>query len=475
MAFTEFYCQTTASNLNAGSTTADAAAFTYAGGTFVRSTGVFTVASGDPASDGVTVGMFASIYTTSGATVATFIGRITSRDSTTITVSLSAIAGATSSVSESAGATTCKVGGAWKGPNAGVAFPFGFMTATMTDASSNMPRVNFKNGVTYSITSGMTHSIAGPIRIQGYTSSVGDGGRATIDGGTSNITLLTLTSANFGMYDMIFSNNGTGAVDGVLLGNCANFVARRCVFSGCRRAGFVAANSAVTATLIECEAYSCNANNSAAFAGIGSTGGEVTCIRCISHDNLNANGHGYYFAGPATLIDSIADSNAGDGFQSTNAFRLSGCDFYNNSGDGVEHANSSAMQATIENCNFTKNGGYGFNGSGAGVRTGVLVNNGFGAGTQVNTSGDTTGLSFIEVVGSVSYASNATPYVDAANGDFRITLAASKGAGRGTYTQTASSYAGTVAYPDIGAAQHQDSGGGGGATGSRGRLVNAGG
>ncbi len=93
MAFTEFYVQTTGSNLNAGSTADNAAPFTYAAGTFVQSTRVFTVASGNPQSDGVTVGMFASIYTTAGATVATFVGRVSAVDATTITVDGLVLAG----------------------------------------------------------------------------------------------------------------------------------------------------------------------------------------------------------------------------------------------------------------------------------------------------------------------------------------------------------------------------------------------
>ena len=59
--------------------------------------------------------------------------------------------------------------------------------------------------------------------------------------------------------------------------------------------------------------------------------------------------------------------------------------------------------------------------------------------------------------GAVTYASNATPWVDPANGDFRTNLPAAMNAGRGAFTETAASYAGAVGYPDIGAAMHKDS------------------
>ena len=91
------------------------------------------------------------------------------------------------------------------------------------------------------------------------------------------------------------------------------------------------------------------------------------------------------------------------------------------------------------------------------------MNCGFGAGTSANTSGTTTTTAQVafDITGSVTYASNAIPWVDAPNGDFRITLTTAKGAGRGVFTQTQSSYTGAIGYPDIGAGQHLESGGGG--------------
>ena len=86
----------------------------------------------------------------------------------------------------------------------------------------------------------------------------------------------------------------------------------------------------------------------------------------------------------------------------------------------------------------------------------------FGAGTQASISGSVSSYVGIVQIDSQSYAADVTPWPDPANGDFRINLSAAKGAGEGAFTQTAASYAGTTSYPDIGAGQHQDSGGGGG-------------
>ena len=194
MSFTEFCCRSGGSNLNAGTRTGNstepgtAADLTYSSGTWVASTGVFTVASGNPQTDGVAVGDFASVYA-DGSTVTGFVGRVTARDTTTITVSLTAKAG--TAPTDGTGNRTLKIGGAWKGPNGTDKFPFGTIASTLTNASSDPPRVNFKNDATYAITAALGPGTSG-IWYEGYTSSYSDGGRAIIDGGTSGASYYLL-------------------------------------------------------------------------------------------------------------------------------------------------------------------------------------------------------------------------------------------------------------------------------------------
>ncbi len=137
---------------------------------------------------------------------------------------------------------------------------------------------------------------------------------------------------------------------------------------------------------------------------------------------------------------------------------FSGCDIYNNGSDGINIVSSGTEIIWIENCNLIKNTGAGINNT-ATTNFGYVYNNGYGAGTQANGSADTLGP-FI-ASGAVTYASNVTPWVDPANGDFRISLAAAESAGRGVFTETAASYTGTIGYPDIGAAQSLNTSGGG--------------
>lgn len=461
MAFNELYVQPTGSNLNAGSTTADAASRTYvsivAANGWNAATGVFTVATGDPAADGVAVGDFASVYVTAGATVATFVGRITARDATTITVSLTAVSG-TPPATDATGATTLKVGGAWAGPATTVAFPFNFVAAAMTNVAGDTPRVNFKNSATYSITAAMSHTLAGPCRFQGYTTTVADGGRATVDGGVAGVSyiLLTLSGANLDLADFIAQNNGaTGTAAGIVASGTEAYL-RGVVVNNVRSFGINSTGG--NSQLVECEAYLCNTGNGVVTAGINCQGGAL--IRCTSHDNAGSNSAGFRGSGFNTWIDCISDSNGAQGFATTTTTGsvYYGCDAYFNGGDGIDLANASAAVFYVENCNLTRNGGWGINGSGAGARHGAVRNCGFGAGTQANTSGTTTGLKSMTELGSVTYATDATPYAAPTTGDFRLVLPAAQGTGRGTFTQTQAAYTGSVGYPDIGSNQHRDEG-----------------
>lgn len=446
--FTEFYVQTTGSNLNAGSTTSDAAVYTSpTNGGWNSGTGVFTPVSGTPNAT-VSVGDFASVYL-DAAVVTGFVGRVTAVSSTTITVSITAKSG---TIPTTAGTgLTCKVGGAWKGPNAAVAHPFAFITNALTNSSTNRPRVNIKGGTTYAITAALTHANA-TIRFEGYTATVGDGGRATIDGSTNAIALLTVSGTGCSLAHLVFSNNGTTGTNAGLTLSSAPILVTDIVVHDIRGAGINASTNGIV--LEECEAYLCNTANSANSGGF-ITSVVATYFNCISHDNAGSNNNGFYNSGWAAYINCIADTNGLHGWlvAATNS-TMTNCDTYNNGGDGLR-GTSSSQPINARNCNFIKNGGWGIN-SAVTDQIGSIRNCGFGSGTQANTAGTTTfpANNVIIELGSVTYASGVTPWVDPANGDFRINLATAKGTGRGVFAQTQASYAGTIGYPDIGAAQH---------------------
>lgn len=479
MPYTEFCCRSGGSNLNAGSRSGSstepgtAPDLTYASGSWVAATGVFTVASGNPQSDGVAVGDFASVYAV-GATTTGFVGRVTAVSTTTITVSLSAISG--TAPTDGAGNRTLRIGGAWAGPTGASGFPFNFLTTALQNAAGDPPRANFKSDTNFAVTATTTDALAGPRVFQGYTSAYGDGGRGVIDGGTTGASyvLLTLSGANNVLADMTFKNNGaTGSATGVTLSGRHGLYWRVTVNSV--RGSGITATGAVSLYL-ECEAYACNQSNTALFGGISTGTTQQVFRRCFAHDNAGSNSHGFVTSASAnlnvTFEQCIADSNGGNGFylRGTGGSigqlqTLLNCDSYSNGGAGVRIvALSTGNGVFLESCNLVKNGTYGVDQEDVlTTHTIVMMNCGFGAGTQANTSGQTniSNKLFVEV-GTVTYPNDVTPWVDPANGDFRVTLAAAKAAGRGAFTQTQGGHAGTVGYPDIGAAQHQDAGGGGG-------------
>ena len=465
MAYTEFCCRSGGSNLNAGTLTGNStepgtsASFTYASGNWVASTGVFTVASGDPQNDGVAVGDFASVYA-DGSTETGFVGRVTARTTTTITVSLTAKSG--TAPTDGTGNRTLRIGGAWAGMSGTSGFPMNFVTNTLTNTSGDFPRVNYKSDQTMSVTAAIT-PIGADTRHQGYTTSYNDLGKAVLRGPTTGLSFIligTTVGINAILCDFDCAQNGATTNNAGVFWNSGGQVIRSVVHD-VRGSGFQT-NS--TTTFLECEAYACNQSNSASLGGFHATAA-ASFIRCISHDNTGSNANGFYCSGNGvSLLHCVADTNGARGFQLDNnatAVRMVCCDAYNNTSDGIRITSTQNVNVVIENSNIIKNGGWGIATSGAGKRTATVVNCGFGAGTQANTSGTITGIDALDEIGTVTYASDVTPWVDPANGDFRINLATAKNAGRGAFTQTASSYSGTVGYPDIGAAQSQASAAGG--------------
>jgi hypothetical protein len=338
-------------------------------------------------------------------------------------------------------------------------FPFTLSLASLTNATGNSPRFNIKNDGVYSIITviGITGS---NVTVQGYSSSVGDGGKATISQSVAGQGGISASSATITVADIIAtSTTASSAADGFTSG-LHNVVFLRCVAHGWRANGFNLADSSCVA--IECEAYGNNLSNTTA-AGFNLAG--ASAVYCISHDNTGSNSDGFAAASTqSVLLNCISSTNGrfGFGVGATNSYViLSQCDAYNNTSDGCKINDTTGTSVVnIQNCNFVKNGGWGINTAiTSGILLGQIINCGFGSGTQVNTSGTTNNTSLITVSGSVIYASGVTPWTDPSNGNFKINLAAAKNAGRGSFTETSASLSNpnTVGYPDIGAAQHLDS------------------
>lgn len=447
MAFTEFYCDpVNGANVNGGSDAGSPSMSDTAGtGIWNSGTNVYTSVA---TNGSVAVGQFLSIYS-GAATVAAYTARITavsggSGSAWVITLSSTAVAGASPTT---ASTYKAQCGGAWLGPNAAVAFPFAYITAAATNSSSDVVRVNFKNNATYSITTAITHNLIGPVFFRGYSSSVGDSGRAIIDGGTSgaSYTLLTMSSNNAAIENFQIQNNGaTGSLTMFTITGASGFVVRNCVFTGSRGAG---AGSVGVGKYEQCEAYANNLSNTASQGGFNCSSGISTFYdRCIAHNNSGSNNSGF-FCSPGNAIRiyhaCIADTNGLHGFNISggNAV-LDGCVAYNNGSAGCLLTTATSSIYSFSSCVFANNGTYGIDTTSYQVQ----INN---CAFFSNSSGEVNNSARTTRVNNVTCA--VQPMADPANGNFITVSSEVKGQGIGLYSQDAGSFSSTtVAVPDIG-------------------------
>lgn len=450
--YTEFYVQTTGSNLNSGSTVDNTAPDIYVNGEWDSVSRVFTPASGNPSAE-VAVGDFASIYV-EGMSQTSYVSRITAVSSTTITVSATAIHG--SVPTDGVGNRSCRVGGAWSGPSGSAGFPFNFAASTATNIATDPVRVNIKNG-TYTINSAITHSIAGPVFFEGYQTTPGDKGTSPIiDGGATGTSyvLLTISAQKNSFDNIVFQNNGNSgsALDLVSISNSgAATIFKRCSFKNATGSGIY--NGVCEVVYYECETTNCRTltGDYASFE-VNKTG--TLALRLFAHNN---NFAGWRTDGGILISNSITANNNAPGGDSTgdeNLFAFHN-DFFANNGHGYSlgEGSNDQMNCLFINNNFIDNNGYGIY-SNVQPTPGPFFHNGFGKGTRANTSGNTQYDRWWLSIGNVDYTNDILPYQDYSTNNFKITHSEAIDAGYGVFTQIAPGYTGpTTAYLSIGAAQ----------------------
>lgn len=445
MAFTEFYIQTSGDDLNSGSTTSNASSVTTTNGDWNQTTANrFIAASGTPFS-GVSVGDWASIYT-DGSTTTTMIGRVTAINGSGASIDISTTA---RSGSTTAGATgrTCKIGGAW----ATLKTPMGFITGSATNSSGNITRVNVKSGTTYNVTSSsaITYNQSGVVWLQGYTSSPGDGGRPTIDGGSSGASYIVFTigssATHLIMKDLIFSNNGSTGSARILsfTSGAVRIIVDRCTTTGGKGSGFH--NAAAQTTFYECEAYANNSSNTANDGGF-SASALTTYFRCLSYSNSGNVNNGFSVSGNTIFADCIASTNGQHGFFTTSSntlFQFYNCTAHKNTGNGFYFNGIACI--SLENCLSCNNSTYGVN-SAVTTGFGIIRNCAF----YNNTSGATNNTGNFLVAGTITLTNN--DMINPDNGNFAPLNATLINAGRGNFINSSLSST-PLSYPVVGAVE----------------------
>lgn len=482
--YTEFYINNAGGdNLNSGHTSEATATYGTTGCNWTNDTsatvGTIYKSGLGAAATAVTNGAFASIFPdgTTGATP--FVGMVVTNDSTKDTIQISLVNKGGTKPASSTGATSIRVGGAWKGPGTydGLAghpetntFPLALINGAMTNNPQVTPCINWKSGTTYSITNTCSLPNAGSytLVIAGYKTNPRDGGaRAILDGGTAypGYVLMTINGSAVNFQDMEFSNNGnSGTSIGVnSTGSGNRFL--RCLFHDLRGNGLQYAGGIVD----QCEAYNCDLGSGSNTGGFKNNASGTKTRFCVSHDNGSVGDGFVLIAG--TVENCISYNNGGHGIEinviGTPEYALiSNCSVYSNGLAGVSLFSATPMEYEVQNSLFVKNKGCGITNSFDNIRhLGRILNCGFGSGTQANVAGDISANTLPSAFtnGNFTLPTDQSPWTDALRGNFSLTSTQAKAAGYGIFLQTTvNSPTNTVAYIDLGAAQAASTNSGGG-------------
>lgn len=375
-----------------------------------------------------------------GGTGALAAGRyqVTSRpNATTITVDRNVVSGT---------GMTMNIGGA--------VASLGILGSTTATILVDNNRIFIKAG-TYTVTTSSSNVSNGCfnkssiLHIEGYQTTRGDLGTPpliTADGVITTFTLVALSGITGNIKNINLSGNNRTSSRGFTLGNTG--IIYKCKVINCTNSAFFSSGGQTYAIL--CSATGCSAV--AVFNGLN-------CFGCV------------------------AFSNTFTGFSTTNTFNIySYCLSYNNSGatsDGFSYAGTTAQYL---NCVAYNNGRHGFilNGNTTScinciaednVDTGFLNSGGTRQGQQYincgaysNATNFSIGTSLLNtnqdsVIGTGSFFTNA------AAGDFSLNNTAGAGADlRDIAIPKVFPEGLSTSYLDIGAVQHQASGGGGGSS-----------
>jgi hypothetical protein len=347
----------------------------------------------------------------------------------------------------------------------GVTLKIGGALATLGAAAAVMVARNWVwvKSATYSISSGITLVGTGNTTnrsiVQGYSAARGDTGKFTLSASAGSITMLTIPNGCI-VDGFILDGNGQSSVIAATMTSSQNVLQRGKV-TGVSSAGAVLAGQ-TNSQLIDVEVVGCTAG------GAGYVVDNFQVFGCNIHGNTGPAARG------AGCANSLITGNSNVGWQNVAAsgFGL----FYNtiagNGSHGVVLSNDRSYTVMFGNL-LSGNGGYGVSGATDRVTGNTqeylwLRYNAF----YNNTSGQTNAGS----VSAPNITLTADPFTNSGSGDYSLNNTAGGGAAcRAAGFPGAFQGGLTTGYLDIGAAQHQDSGGSssGGPLLGPGRLLRA--
>lgn len=419
MAYFELYCDPNTGNVMYGG---DGGTLSQATNGDWNSTTAnrFIAASGTPFS-GASIGQVASIFL-DGATTPVFLGLVTAVNGGGSSVDISTTYRTGTAPTAGTTGRSINIGGKWLGFHGGVT---GFFTTTNLGPISGdllkPVRVNLKNGTTY-VPTASSWTPTGAV-FEGYTTTPGDGGYATIDFGTVSLSVAGLRANESILRNLLVTYSGSTASVPVIGG-------------GSTYGGIVERCGVILNTTANCY-------------GLG--GGNVHYTNCFVQqlNGTKAYSTGLQYGPP--LYENCTVVNCGTGLYLHNSgagscvrcrflscgtginssqyhSRYSECDFYN-CGTAIYNWYYTGP-VHVQNCNFGLCGTvFAPFQSGTGNRSPWIVRNcGYGGGAFANTTKIASGRSnCIDESGAVNYT--GSPWTDAANGDLTLADALAKTGG----------------------------------------------
>lgn len=304
---------------------------------------------------------------------------------------------------------------------------------------------------------------ASPIVFEGYTTTTGDGGRATITGSNARASCLVFNgTADFVRFkNFVFTSPTTQCVlgttantDGPSFDNC-QFLKGSGTPSRAFYAGGYQRLSGLK--LFRCEI-------SGGFSGDGISAAVATSLTIVGCKIIDCGGNGVTIPayGPIlVLLDSIIAGNTGDGVNAGGTvagITVVGNTIEGNGGDGLDISGATDGAVTVRNNVFANHSGGGDVGLRVGAQsgnTGVSCDYNFYYNNTTNTSGNNT-------TGDHDVQLTADPFTASASDNWTLNTAVGGGAAVRAAAFPGAIDATNVGYRDGGALQHADPAGGGG-------------
>lgn len=327
-------------------------------------------------------------------------------------------------------------------------------------------------GTPYTLTTSVALTLKGTtaggcVRIEGYTTTPGArDGRPLITTATNSTPLFTCNGLNYNNFAHLSLSN-TASTRSVAF-QCVTANSTTCKFEDCIFDGFSFALTAGTSSWLNPIVMRCEFKN-----GTGSTNAQINTAAGgmyfgnYFHDNAG-DGIVWSYAYGCFIIGNIFANNGRYGAIENSGSSanvgyavIHGDTFYGNGSDGLRITADTDLNYTpqITNNIFYGNGGYGQNWPNLSSTEESAMSmikgwNAYGANTSGNIAGVSAGISDVTLTGD--------PFINATAKNFALNTIAGAGAACRAAGFPGAFPAGvTTGYVDIGAAQHQDTGGGG--------------